>query len=121
MPTETITPEEYHRLTKRRKYGNEPARVDGYTFDSQAEARHYRDLRAAELGGAISDLRIKTRYPLIVNGVECGYYEDDFNFLHDGERVIVDVKSAATRTPLYRLKKRIVEALYGVRISEVEA
>jgi hypothetical protein len=114
----SITPEEYHRLKKPPKYRNKRVAVDGYAFDSLAEAKRYGQLRTLETGGAISDLRVKTRYPLVVNGQECGYYEDDFNYMDRGARIVEDVKGM--RTDLYRLKRRLVKAIYGIDIVEIE-
>jgi hypothetical protein len=36
-----------------------------------------------------------------------------------GQVVIEDVKSGPTKTTAYRLRKRLVEAIHGVTISEV--
>jgi hypothetical protein len=36
-----------------------------------------------------------------------------------GEQVTEDVKSKATKTAVYQLKKKLVKALYGVDIVEV--
>ena len=41
------------------------------------------------------------------NGI--GNYIGDFAYVEHGERIIEDVKSKATVTPVYRLKKKILE------------
>ena len=75
----------------------------------------------AERAGEISGLEIQPRFPLVVNGQDCGSYVGDFAYVtKDGERVVEDVKSAATRKlPTYRLKRRLVWALYGLTVVEV--
>ena len=40
----------------------------------------------------------------------------------DGNRIIVDVKSAATaKNPCYRLKRKLVEVIHGITVTEVMA
>ena len=53
--------------------------------------------------------------------VSVGFYKADFGYTRtaDNLRVIEDVKVPATRTPVYKLKKKIVESFYGIRITEV--
>lgn len=52
-----------------------------------------------------------------------GYYTADFAYeTKDGVPVVEDVKGGnATRTEAYRLRKRIVEAIYGIEIREVHS
>jgi hypothetical protein len=108
---------------KPRKYRNVPQQADGYTFDSTKERDRYWELKRLEMSGDICCLEVHPRFPLVIHGQDCGVYEADFAYLdgsHDGDRVIEDVKSAATRKlPTYRLKARMVWALYGLRIREV--
>lgn len=105
----------------RRKYGNVPTVVDGVTFDSKREAERYLSLRDDFRAGRISDLEVHPRFPLVVHEQDCGVYEGDFAYIDaHGVRVVEDVKSAATRKlPTYRLKAKLVWALYGLRVREV--
>lgn len=104
-----------------RKYRNQPVEVDGQRFDSKREAERYGHLRMLEQAGVIRDLFVHEAFPLVVHGQDCGAYISDFTYVTEtGERVIEDVKSPATRKlPTYRLKARLVWALYGLRIREV--
>lgn len=104
-----------------RKYGNVPTYVDGQRFDSKKEAARFGHLRMLEQAGVIRDLMVHEPFPLIVHGQDCGSYVSDFTYTTEtGERVVEDVKSAATRKlPTYRLKVRLVWALYGLRVVEV--
>ena len=106
---------------RRAKYGAVPSVVDGVRFDSQKEARRYHELTILVRLGAIDTLAIHPRYALRVNDVEVGTYVADFCYrvCATGATVVEDVKSTATRTPLYRLKRRLVAALYGFEIVEV--
>jgi hypothetical protein len=107
--------------SKPRKYHNVPTEVDGHRFDSKKEAERYAALVKAERAGEIRDLEIQPRFPLIVHQENCGAYVGDFSYVtRAGEAVVEDVKSAATRKlPTYRLKRRLVWALYGLTIREV--
>lgn len=69
--------------------------------------------------GQISNLELQPKFPIVINGIHCFNYFGDFRFMQDGKSVIEDVKSPATKTPVYRLKKRCVEAFYGIQITEV--
>ena len=102
------------------KYGAIPTHLDGLRFASKAEARRYQELRLLLAVGEITALECHPRYPLVVNGVKVGSYEADFRYVTpEGETVIEDVKGVRTST--YKLKKRLVEALYGIQVVEVEA
>lgn len=94
--------------------------ADGNKFDSKAELARWNALKLKETLGQITALSRQPQFPLIVNGVKCGKYIADFEYTWRGTgvRVIEDVKGV--RTPVYRLKKRIVEALYKIKITEVK-
>ena len=102
---------------RRNKYGNKKTVIDGVTFDSIREAKHYQDLKARLRKGEITDLVLQPKFPLVVNGVKCGSYFADFEYNERGERVVIDVKGV--RTPVYNLKKKLVQALHGVEVTEV--
>ena len=57
----------------------------------------------------------------VVNGEKVGTYVSDFSYREcsDGRRVVEDVKSAPTRTSLFRMKRKLMKALYGIEIVEV--
>jgi hypothetical protein len=101
------------------KYGAIRTEVDGMSFASKAEARRYAELKLMERAGAISRLDIQPRFPLTVNGVKVGAYVGDFAYMDNGKLVIEDVKGV--KTPVYRLKAKLVKALYDIDIAEVKA
>jgi hypothetical protein len=103
------------------KYGAIRTEVDGITFASKSEARRYAELKLLERAGAIYDLTLQPRFDLSVNGVKIGTYVADFRDV-DGETheiLVEDVKGV--RTPVYRLKAKLVKALYGIAVQEVTA
>ena len=102
------------------KYGAIKTEIDGHVFDSKREAVRYSELKLAERAGEISDIVLQPEYLLRVEGGKSvGKYRADFRYLHiPSDTVIVeDVKGV--KTAVYRLKKRIVEAVYGIEIVEV--
>lgn len=108
------------------KYKAKPTVVDGIRFASQKEARRYGELKVLERIGAIVSLVLQPEYTLNVRchvgpGVdsEIGVYKSDFAYVDcaHGQIVVEDVKGF--KTPLYRWKKKHVEAQYGIRIVEI--
>jgi len=105
---------------KRLKYRNKPQEYDGIKFDSMAEAVRYRDLKLLQHAKEIRDLEVHPKFPLVVNGFKIATYEADFGYTElTGVRVVEDVKSAITKTPVYRIKKKLMHALYGIDVKEV--
>jgi hypothetical protein len=106
------------------KYKNVKTAVDGVTFDSGAEARRYGELKLLERAGAIENLTLQPKFDCVVDGTKVCTYRADFSYFTRtpsglGEkRVVEDVKGY--KTPVYKLKKRLVEAIYrGVTITEI--
>lgn len=112
---------------RRSKFGAIRTEVDNIVFASKAEARRYGVLKLQQRLGMITDLELQPRFPLMVAGVEgddapdgmhVGVYVADFRYYkRDGELVVEDVKGMPT--PVYRLKKKLMAALYGVHIQEI--
>jgi hypothetical protein len=119
----TLSARELLKLSRsykpRSKFGNIRTEVDGYKFDSRREARHYGELRLREKAGEISSICVHPSYELRVNGYLVGRYEADFSYVERGQEVVADVKCKATKTPVYRLKKMLMFAIYGITILEV--
>lgn len=110
------------------KYGNKKTTVDGVTYDSKKEAQRGAELRLMERAGLISHLRTQVRYILIPAQRRDGKlvereaaYVADFVYTDNktGETIVEDVKSPATRTAVYRLKKKMLYWEYGIAIKEV--
>jgi hypothetical protein len=104
------------------KYHAIKCEIDGYIFASKREARRYSELKLLYNAGEIFDLQLQPKFEIKVNKVHIGWYIADFQYeTEDGDVIVEDVKSAATRKiPLYRLKKKLVEALYGIEVIEVK-
>lgn len=103
---------------KPRKYRNTPTEVDGIRFASKREANRYSELKILERCGEIHELTLQPRFDIEVAGKKVATYVADFSyFRRTAKRVIEDAKGV--RTPLYKLKKKLVEAMYGITIEEV--
>lgn len=103
-------------MIKRSKYGAKKTVVDGITFDSQAEAARYGVLKIVQASGLITDLRLQVPYQITVNGKKVCRYVADFVYSENGKEVVEDVKGM--KTPVYNLKKKLMEAVFGVVIFE---
>ena len=101
------------------KYHAKKQTVDGIVFDSKREAARYAELKLLECAGEIGDLEVHPVFPIKVNEMRVCTYEGDFSY-HDrrtGLQGTEDVKGV--RTPLYRLKKKLVKATWGIDIVEI--
>lgn len=105
----------------RSKYGNKKTWCDGIKFDSKHEADRYVQLRNLKNAGAIDRLELQVRYDFQINGVKLGFYKADFRYL-EMERgyavrlVVEDAKGMPT--PVYRLKKKLMKAIYAIEVRE---
>lgn len=121
----------------RNKYGNRKVEVDGHTFDSRREARHYIYLRDLLRKGLIRDLRMQVPYELIPDIYETQivhlktkdktvekcvqkavHYVADFVYtdVATGKEIVVDTKGFRTKD--YILKKKMMRAFNGISIVE---
>ena len=126
-----------------RKYHNKPTeRVTTagavLRFDSQKEARRYDELAALERAGKIRDLRMQVDFTLQEaytdsegQRVRAIRYRADFTYRkirddpweeYDGSfwtLVVEDVKSRATRTKEYVMKRKLMKERFNIDIQEV--
>ena len=116
------------RERKPSKYHSEKETVDGITFDSRKEARRYQELLMWQRSGEINNLERQVKFELIPAQKECGRvieravsYVADFVYYDtfSGLKIVEDVKSDATRTSEYRIKRKLMLWRYGIRIKEV--
>lgn len=112
------------KTSGRSKYNAVKTTVDGYTFDSKREAARYGELKLMFYAGRIASLELQPDFELFVETPDgcrapIGEYRGDFRYvdLSDMSIVVEDVKGM--RTPLYRWKKKHVEAQYGIQIREI--
>ena len=144
MPSAAVPQEK----AKANKYHNTPTeRVTAsgavLHFDSQKEARRYDVLTARLQAGQIRDLRLQVEFTLQeaytdTEGcrVRAIRYKTDFTYYRPPENgshaaywadqtgipwvlVVEDVKSRATKTQKYAIKKKLLKERFGLDITEV--
>ena len=119
---EQLTAQAQQPKAKRAKYGNATVVVDGYRFDSKRESLRYLELLGLHDRGLIECLRIQPAWRLEVNGEFVCDYVADFSY-HDLDHratVVEDVKSKATKTREYRIKRKLLYALHRITVQEIE-
>ncbi len=96
----------------RSKHNNRKVVIDGYTFDSQAEANRYLELQLLVKAGTISNLEAHPLYELHAAGKHhrAASYEGDFSYTEAGRLVVEDVKGY--RTAMFKLKEKLFRARY---------
>lgn len=100
-----------------KKYRNKITAIDGIKFASKAEANRYLELRIMQQAGVIKDLVLQPEYRLAVDGLLICKYRADFAYTDKGSTVVEDVKGF--KTPVYRLKKKMMAAILGIDVQEV--
>jgi len=108
----------FRQFTKPHKFNAKRTEVAGLWFDSKKEAAEYGKLRLLERIGKIQRLELQPVFELHApSGEVLGKYKADFRFIdQQGRSRVIDVKGV--KTPVYRLKKRMVEAEYGIKVEE---
>ena len=108
------------------KYQNKKTEIDGITFASRHEASRYAELKLLERAGLISGLQLQRVYTLIgaqkdKTGKVIEHpvkYIADFVYKDaDGKTVVEDAKGV--RTDVYKIKRKLMLSIYGIRIQEV--
>jgi hypothetical protein len=103
------------------KYRNRITTVDGIKFHSKKEAERYCDLKILERKGVIKFLTLQPKFDIVVNGIKICTYIADFSYRATNAggkevRVVEDVKGVKTST--YRLKKKLMKAVWKIEILE---
>lgn len=106
------------------KYGAVRVRtVDGIEHDSKKEAARWQELNLMLRARLIEDLQRQVRFELIPKqeGERSCTYIADFVYIDrkTGQKVVEDVKSPATRTEAYRIKRKLMLLVHGIRIKEI--
>ena len=107
-------------ISSRNKYNAVKCEYKGIKFDSKKERDRYITLEYFVFERKINNLEVHPRFDLMVNGQKIGRYTADFRYKRNGETVVEDVKSKATKTRDYILRKKIL-ATYTppIHITEV--
>lgn len=107
------------KQAKKSKYRAVKTEIDGIMFDSKHEAARYQELRLLEQAGEISNLRLQVPFELIAKskyGRSIKYVAD---FVYNDRNGLIVEDAKGMKTPVYRLKKRMMAEKYGIKIKEV--
>lgn len=103
----------------RHKYNARKVKIDGYTFDSIIEGRRYQDLKLLLKAHKIRNLEVHPRFPILIGHTRVCYVILDFVYVDEkGAQVYEDVKG--NDLPMSRLKRKMVEAAYGIKVRVVK-
>jgi len=125
-----ISEEQYRQFLsksiKQSKYKNKKVVYDGIKFDSIKEKRAYTMYKLMEKAGEIKDLQRQVEYlliePFVLNGKKYRKtsYIADFVYKDKEDKLhVIDVKSEATKTQVYKLKKKLMAWKYEIEIEEI--
>lgn len=103
------------RFAKRHKFGAVATKRDGHNFPSKLEASYYDQLKLRVRAGEVVFFLMQVPFHL-PGGVK--YVVDFQEFWADGTVHFVDTKGAETSD--FKVKKRMVEALYPAQIEVVK-
>lgn len=102
------------------KYHAQKTVANGVKFDSKWEAERYNQLFAMQRAGQIKDLRRQVKFVLqdgYVNNkgekIRPICYLADFQYTdNEGRQIVEDAKSPATKTEVFKIKKKLFEAKF---------
>lgn len=105
-------------VPSRSKFGNKVTEYKGVKYHSKKEAHYAMMLDALIKRGEVLSWQGQVSFPIVIGEAKiCTYICDFVVEYSDGRQEVVDVKGF--KTDIYRLKKKLVEALFDVRIIEV--
>lgn len=96
------------------KYKAKRTEVDGILFDSKGEADRYQELKLLERSGQINGLSLQPEFKIEINGKHICKVKLDFAYWENDERIYEDFKGMDT--PISKLKRKLVEAKYGIKV-----
>lgn len=105
------------------KYNARGRKIDGKFFASESEAIRYMQLKEMQEKGLIDRLTTQVSFRCVVAGQLICTYRADFQYMlldergNSIDRVVEDVKGMIT--DVYRIKKKLVEALFTLEIKEI--
>lgn len=104
------------------KYSAKRTECDGIKFDSKFESEHYAELKLMERAGVIQNLKLQPRFLLQDSFIYQGHKEQkieyvaDFQYTQNGQTIVEDTKSKATKTQVYKLKRKLFLCKYGDKV-----
>jgi hypothetical protein len=112
--------------TKSSKFNNVKSEIDGHIFDSKKESEFYGSLKLKKQAGLIKDFKMQVKYDIVVNDIHIANYFLDFLVVNNDDTIeYIDIKGKDSKTNkfiktgVFALKKRLVEAIYNIKISMI--
>ena len=99
---------------KPNKYRSKKVVIDNIVFDSKKEGARYNELKLMQGNNLIGNLVIHPVYPIVYKEIRICDVELDFAYDRDGVRIYEDTKGKDTDWS--RLKRKLVEAFYGIKV-----
>jgi hypothetical protein len=99
---------------KKSKYRNKKIKIDGHIFDSIKESEYYLELKIRLKANDILGFCIQ---PFFILSNSISYRPDFIVWNLDGTTEIIDVKGY--KTDVYKLKKKLFEEKFKLKIKEV--
>lgn len=113
-----MTLQEFKGLKTRGKYNNQKTIYNGRQYHSKKEAERAFQLDLMVRAGIVKRWTPQPQFKIQFNRVQiCSYFADFEVHYFDGRVEIEDVKGV--RTDIYKLKKKLVFACYGIIIKEI--
>ena len=113
------------KKVKTGKYKAQKTVVDGIKFDSKKEANRYIELKKLLKAGKIKNLRyqvpfeLQPKFKIGSKTILPIKYIADFVYIDEnGIEIVEDVKSPATITQAYKIKRKLFAYVYGKEIQE---
>jgi len=105
------------------KYRNTSIIIDGITFHSTKEGNYYTKLKLLKKAKQLKNFKRQVKYEIKVNNIHIADYYLDFEVeYNDGSIEYIDIKGLDKETKkwittgVFELKKKLVEAIYGIKI-----
>lgn len=100
------------------KYNAKKTEYKGVMYDSKKEAAHAQRLEYQMMACDVVDVQRQVKFKVVIHGKHCFTYILDFRVQYQNGNVEYhDVKGF--RNGMYKLKKKIVEAYFGITIKEI--
>ncbi|MDA3780074.1 MAG: DUF1064 domain-containing protein [Bacteroidales bacterium] len=105
------------------KFNAKKKEYNGQIFDSTKEANYCKQLdllKSASGNNKVLSYETQVRYDIDVNDVHIGFYKLDFKVKYPNRIEYVDVKGCkkGSAYQLFRIRKKLVEAIYNIKITE---
>lgn len=125
-PSFNLPEKQVEATQKRGKYGNVIVEQYGIKFHSKKELKRWNELKLLLASGLIRNLKRQVQFDIIINDMRVTTYVADHVYEEIAQdrsgwaTVVEDVKSSATQqNAVYRLKRKLMLAVFGITIREV--